>query len=173
LVFLQGEPRSLRQGSASADARQELPGALPPVNHARRQSHRADRPQNPALGRRRRRAPRPGAASRSPGEPGATKTSGAAASTPLATLDALLALQGERDPAERRRRTVKRGHDLLDGLDRLKAALLSNRVPTADLLRLAAQLAENADLSGDPRLDELVSHIELRAKVELAKLGVA
>jgi Class II flagellar assembly regulator len=107
------------------------------------------------------------------GEPAAAKASGATASTPLATLDALLALQGEGDPAERRRRTVKRGQDLLDGLDRLKAALLGSRVPTADLLRLAAQLAEHADLSGDPRLDELVSHIELRAKVELAKLGVS
>jgi hypothetical protein len=85
-----------------------------------------------------------------------------------------LALQGEGDPAERRRRTLKRGHDLLDGLDRLKAALLfSSRVPTTDLLRLAGQLAEHADLSGDPRLDELISHIELRAKVELAKLGVS
>jgi len=82
-------------------------------------------------------------------------------------------LQGEGDPAERRRRFAKRGHDLLDGLDRLKAALLSNRVPTADLQRIAAQLAERRDLSGDPRLDDLLSHIELRARVELAKLGLA
>lgn len=101
------------------------------------------------------------------------KTSAAGAAAPLAGMDALLAVQGEGDPAERRRRSVKRGHDLLDTLDRLKAALLSDRVATADLQRLAAQLAERRDLSGDPRLDELVSHIELRAKVELAKLGVA
>ena len=101
----------------------------------------------------------------------ASPRAGAAAAAPLATLDALLALQGERDRAERRRRSIKRGHDLLEGLDRLKAALLSNRVPTADLTRLATQLAERPDASGDPRLDELLSHIELRAKVELAKLG--
>lgn len=106
------------------------------------------------------------------GEAPAAKTASAGAAAPLASLDALLAVQGEGDPAERRRRSVKRGHDLLDTLDRLKAALLSDRVATADLQRLAAQLAERRDLSGDPRLDDLVSHIELRAKVELAKLGM-
>jgi hypothetical protein len=104
---------------------------------------------------------------------GSPKTSSASAAAPLATVDALLALQGEGDVAERRRRSVKRGYDLLDTLDRLKAALLSGRVATADLQRLTATLAERRDLSGDPRLDELLSHIELRAKVELAKLGIA
>jgi hypothetical protein len=108
-----------------------------------------------------------------PGESAAATTSSATVSAPLATVDALLALQGEGDPAERRRRFAKRGHDLLDGLDRLKAALLSNRVPTANLQSIAAQLAEHRDLSGDPRLDDLLSHIELRARVELAKLGLA
>jgi len=108
-----------------------------------------------------------------PRESAAATTTSGTASAPLATVDALLALQGEGDPAERRRRFAKRGHDLLDGLDRLKAALLSNRVPTADLQRIAAQLAERRDLSGDPRLDDLLSHIELRARVELAKLGLA
>jgi hypothetical protein len=118
------------------------------------------------------RRPAAGRAFGLPGESAAARASSATASTPLATVDALLALQGEGDPAERRRRFVKRGHDLLDGLDRLKAALLSSRVPTADLQRLAAQLAERRDLSGDPGLDDLLSHIELRAKVELAKLGL-
>jgi Class II flagellar assembly regulator len=107
------------------------------------------------------------------GENPTAKTSSATASAPLATVDALIALQGEGDAVERRRRSLRRGHDLLDGLDRLKAALLSNRVPTADLQRLAAQLAERRDLSDDPSLDDLLSHIELRAKVELAKLGLS
>ena len=100
------------------------------------------------------------------------KSSRTGASAPLATVDALLALQGEGDPAERRRRSVRRGHDLLDALDRLKAALLSDRIATTDLQHVAAKLAERRDFSDDPHLDELLSHIELRAKVELAKLGV-
>jgi hypothetical protein len=94
------------------------------------------------------------------------------ASAPLATVDALLALQGEGDAGERKRRSVERGNNLLDALDRLKAALLSGRVSTADLQAIAARLAERRELSGDPRLDDLLSHIELRAKVEMAKLGI-
>ena len=104
----------------------------------------------------------------------ATASTGSAhATTSLASVDALLALQGEADPGETRRRSIRRGHDLLDALDRLKAAILSGRVPASDLKAIAARLTERAEASGDPRLDELVLHIELRAGVELAKLGQA
>lgn len=102
----------------------------------------------------------------------AAKAQGPGASAPLATIDALLALQGENDVGERRRRSLRRGHDLLDSLDRMKAALLSGRIATADLQRLSAKLTERRDLTDDPQLDDLLSHIELRAKVELAKLGI-
>ncbi len=102
----------------------------------------------------------------------AAKTGTARSSAPLATLDAILQLQSEEDPGERRRRSARRGHDLLDSLDKLKAALLTGSVPAADLGRLARSLAD-AGSSGDPALDTIVAHIELRAKVELAKLGRA
>lgn len=106
------------------------------------------------------------------GESGSATPSAVASSAPLATVGALLALQGEGDSSEKKRRSVQRGNDLLDALDRLKAALLSGRVSTADLQAIAARLAERRELSGDPRLDELISHIELRAQVEMAKLGI-
>ena len=99
---------------------------------------------------------------------------GTAPAVPLAGLDAILTLQGSEDaPQERRRRCLKRGHDLLDGLDRLKAAILGGRVATHELQAIAGRLAERADASGDPRLDGLVAEIELRAAVELAKLEAA
>jgi hypothetical protein len=101
----------------------------------------------------------------------AARPTGAANAAAIGSVDNLLILQGEEDPAERRRRSLKRGHDLLDALDGLKAALLSGQVPVADLKRMALTLTERAGSSGDPRLDELIAHIELRAKVELAKLG--
>ncbi|MGY6567532.1 MAG: flagellar assembly protein FliX [Salinarimonas sp.] len=97
--------------------------------------------------------------------------SGAGAAAPVGSLDALLALQEEAGEGDRRRRAARRGHDILDALDRLKAALLSGRVPISDLKVLAQRLAERRDATGDPRLDEVIAHIELRAKVELAKLG--
>lgn len=95
-------------------------------------------------------------------------------STPLAGLDAILTLQTQTDTSEeRRRRSARRGHDLLDGLDRLKAALIMGRVSTRELQAISGRLAERAGASGDPRLDALIADIELRAAVELAKLAVA
>lgn len=104
------------------------------------------------------------------GEP-ARAAAGSTAAASLTGLDAILTLQAEEDaPQERRRRSLKRGHDLLDGLDRLKAALLGGRVSASDLQAVAGRLSERASTSGDPRLDGLVAEIELRAAVELAKL---
>ncbi|GJD29970.1 Flagellar assembly protein FliX [Methylobacterium adhaesivum] len=120
-----------------------------------------------------------GAASRRPeaGAIFALDQSGAAnssaAATPaasLAGLDAILTLQARADtPEERRRRATRRGHDLLDALDRLKASLLMGRVSARDLQAIASRLAQRG-ASGDPRLDALIADIELRAAVELAKL---
>ncbi|MDP4004292.1 flagellar assembly protein FliX [Methylobacterium sp. NEAU K] len=104
--------------------------------------------------------------------PASTSGAGApAAAATLAGLDAVLLLQGESEtPQERRRRSAKRGHDLLDSLDRLKAALLGGRVAPHELRTIAGRLAERPGASGDPRLDGLMAEIELRAAVELAKL---
>ena len=116
-----------------------------------------------------------GLASAAPAGVGARAPAGSAAPAgALAGADALLVLQGggEGDP-ERRRRSARRGHDLLDALDRLKAALLTGRVATGELQAIAARLSERGETSGDPRLDEVIAHIRLRAEVELAKLAAA
>ncbi len=99
------------------------------------------------------------------------KTGASRSAAPLATLGAILMLQSEEDPRERRRRSAGRGRDLLDALDQLKAALLSGTVPAARLRAIADRLAAGAGSSGDPTLDAIVAGIELRAQVELAKLG--
>lgn len=101
------------------------------------------------------------------------RSAGTGSAAPLGSMDALLAVQGEGDLTERRRRSVKRGHTLLDALDRLKAALLSGKVESGQLQNLAAQVSSRTGPTGDPGLDDLVAHIELRAQVELAKLGRA
>ena len=109
------------------------------------------------------------------GDAAATTSSATTApTTSLAGLDAILTLQGQGEqPGERRRRFAKRGHDLLDGLDRLKASLVMGRVSTRELQAIASRLSERAESSGDPRLDGLIADIELRAAVELAKLSTA
>ena len=101
----------------------------------------------------------------------AENSASARSAAPLATLDAILMLQGEEDRGERRRRSARRGQDILDALDRLRAGLLSGQIDVAALSRLSDRLAGAAGSSGDPGLDATVAAIELRAKVELAKLG--
>lgn len=98
----------------------------------------------------------------------ATRSAGVSASGPL---DTLLAVQAYEEPAERKKRQARRGHDLLDGLDRLKAALLGGSVKVSELERLKDMLALRRETTDDPRLDDVLAHIELRAAVELAKLG--
>jgi Class II flagellar assembly regulator len=83
----------------------------------------------------------------------------------------LLALQGvEEDPAERRRRSVQRGRGALDVLDELKGLLAGNLGP-ATVSRLRDAAANLKPSSGDPGLDAVLSEIELRVEVELAKAG--
>jgi hypothetical protein len=89
-----------------------------------------------------------------------------------ANIDALIAMQGiEEDPAERRRRSVARGKGALDVLDDLKLRLLSGNLDKATVLRLRDAAANLKSSSGDPGLDSVLSEIELRVEVELAKAG--
>ncbi len=89
-----------------------------------------------------------------------------------ANLDALIALQGiEEDPSERRKRSFARGKGALDVLDDLKLKLLSGNLDKATVLRLRDAAANLKSSSGDPGLDAVLSEIELRVEVELAKAG--
>jgi hypothetical protein len=96
----------------------------------------------------------------------------AAAPKAAANIDALLALQGiEEDPAERRKRSVQRGRGALDVLDELKLGLLSGSLDASTVSRLRDAAASLKSSSGDPGLDAVLSEIELRVEVELAKAG--
>jgi len=87
-------------------------------------------------------------------------------------IDALLALQGIEEPTERRRKAVKRGKSALDALDALKLGLLAGTFDTGALARLKSVTASLGEPSGDPALDAVLAEIELRAQVELAKIGM-
>jgi hypothetical protein len=107
------------------------------------------------------------------GESGASQASSAAvALRTLGGIDALIALQGVEDPVERRRRAVKHGRRALDALDELKLGLLAGTLEQGTLLRLKAVAADLKDGSGDEKLDQVLSEIDLRVAVELAKAGI-
>jgi hypothetical protein len=106
--------------------------------------------------------------------PDATATSDVrAAAAPRVTggIDALLAMQGVEDPIERRKRSVQQGKGALDVLDDLKLGLLSGNFDASTVSRLRAAAANLKSTSGDPGLDAVLSQIELRVEVELAKAG--
>jgi hypothetical protein len=88
-----------------------------------------------------------------------------------ANIDALLAMQGIEDPVERRKRSVQRGKGALDVLDDLKIRLLAGNFDSATVSRLRDAAANLKSSSGDPGLDAVLSEIELRVEVELAKAG--
>jgi hypothetical protein len=102
----------------------------------------------------------------------ATETRATIAPKATANLDALLALQGiEEDLTERRKRSVQRGRKALDVLDDLKIGLLSGNFDASTVSRLRDAAANLKSSSGDPGLDSVLSEIELRVEVELAKAG--
>ncbi len=96
--------------------------------------------------------------------------SGTSAGAGIAGIQALLALQEVDDPLTGRRKAVARGHDLLDTLENVKADLLAGRISPELLARLMAML-DRREPSGDAKLEQVIDEIELRARVELAKLG--
>ena len=90
-----------------------------------------------------------------------------------ATLDAILALQDLGSRHDRRRRAIRRGHALLDRLDQLRTCLLDGAVPATLLHQLREDLAIAGEPYEDGALQAVLSGIEVRAAVEIAKLDVA
>ena len=99
------------------------------------------------------------------------ETRSATAPKAAGNIDALLAMQGIEDPVERRKRSVQRGRGALDVLDDLKIGLLSGNFDASTVSRLRDAAANLKSSSGDPGLDAVLSEIELRVEVELAKAG--
>jgi len=85
-------------------------------------------------------------------------------------IDALLALQAVEDPLFARRKAIRRGSNLLDTLEAIKADLLAGQVSEGRLNALMA-IVTSARERGLAGLDALLDDIELRARVELAKFG--
>jgi len=121
---------------------------------------------------------RPGAAGgfRLPGvdaPAGAAPASSVNRTASVMGVDALLALQDVGGPLEGKRRAVRRAGRILDVLEEVKLALLDGRLSMGQLDRLRRAVRDERDLTDDPKLENLLNDIELRAAVELAKLEQA
>jgi hypothetical protein len=91
-------------------------------------------------------------------------------SGPIAAVDAILALQGIEDSTDSRTRGVQHGEQLLSLLDEVRDGLLAGGIPRATLNRLALTIAKRRESFVDPKLQTVLDEIDLRARVELAKL---
>lgn len=93
--------------------------------------------------------------------------------TQVGSVEALVALQQAPDAAQRNKPPEqKHAEDLLNRLDQIRLGLLRGDLSLIDLQSLVRSLAERRREGGDPRLIAIVDEIELRAKVELAKLSM-
>ena len=111
----------------------------------------------------------------SDGSSGAEGASGASMSAGIASVDVLLAAQAADDPAQQKakRRMADRADTILDKLNDLKGAILTNRVTIGHMISIADVVAQHRENINDPNLTAILDEIDLRAHVELAKLKVA
>ena len=98
--------------------------------------------------------------------------SGVASSGPITSLDAVLALQGVPDSTEKRSKGLKRAEEMLDLLEDVRKGILLGAIPAPNLRSLADMARNQRGKTDDAKLDEILADIELRAEVELAKLGL-
>ena len=105
------------------------------------------------------------------GEAGAP-TGNSNSSTPVSAVDSLLVLQEVPDATSGTSRAKLRAQDLLDQLDEVRHGLLAGALSRRMLDRLAQIARSERQSVDDPRLQELLDEIELRAAVELAKYSL-
>ncbi|WP_169568899.1 flagellar assembly protein FliX [Sneathiella limimaris] len=98
-------------------------------------------------------------------------TSNVSSSSPIASVDAIVALQGVEDSVSKNKKAVMRGQDLLARLEEIRHGLLIGAIPVERLKQLQSTLSQMNVEAEDPNLAEIIGDIELRAAVELAKLG--
>jgi len=98
-------------------------------------------------------------------------TGGLAGTNATAATSAILALQaaeGEEGDAAKER-SKARAEELLKKLDMLRMDILTGGIPRGHLVGLAQAVKTVRDKVFDPRLNEILDEIDLRAQVELAK----
>jgi hypothetical protein len=86
-------------------------------------------------------------------------------------MDALLALQEVPDSVAERSKAQQNGQRILDRLEQLRFELLEGRIAPETLERLSSEVEAARSRTDDPQLNEILDEIDLRAQVEMAKLG--
>lgn len=96
--------------------------------------------------------------------------SDAGAVSPMVPMGGLIAAQMVDDNSPKKQ-AIKHGNRLLDYLDELRHDMLLGRVTAQTADRIIQEIKQTRSAFTDPQLQEIIADIELRAAVELAKLG--
>jgi hypothetical protein len=88
----------------------------------------------------------------------------------ISAMDSIVSVQEVSDDDGGDSGTKKRAHQILDRLEDVRMGLLMGQIPKSDLMALSDILTVAREKVVDPSLLELLDDIELRAKIELAKL---
>lgn len=94
------------------------------------------------------------------------------ATTAVASADAIFAAQmiDDEEKQQIRKKMIKRGYDLLDKLDEIRQGLLQGEIAKEKLIEISRFVKNNDFYTDDDRLREILSEIELRVEVEIAKI---
>ena len=88
----------------------------------------------------------------------------------ISAMDSIVSVQEVSDDDGGDSGTKKRAHQILDRLEDVRMGLLMGQIPKSDLVALSDILTVAREKVVDSSLLELLDDIELRAKIELAKL---
>ncbi len=100
----------------------------------------------------------------------ATAAAPPSGTSPLTTVNSLLSLQEMPTSSEGRSKGLAMAEDLLGHLEIIRHGLLAGQIPQNKLKEVVKVVMQERTMSKDPALDEILNDIELRVKVELAKL---
>ncbi|WP_294056606.1 flagellar assembly protein FliX [Sphingomonas sp.] len=90
---------------------------------------------------------------------------------PATSVQMLVTLAAADPAVEQRRRVMKQAERGVDALEKLHTELLTGTAPV-ERLREIAEWSANFELTDDPQLAQLMSDIDLRVRVELAKYDI-
>lgn len=106
----------------------------------------------------------------------ATSAGSVGGTGPLAALEGLLALQAADSPDSyqgKHQQAVYRGTGLLDLLEEVRLGMMMGGIPKQKLDALVGLVERRRGLVQDKALEDILDEIELRARVEIAKMEMA
>lgn len=89
---------------------------------------------------------------------------------PITSVNSLLALQEMPTATTGKSKAVKHAEGLIEHLDAIRHGLLLGQISKQRLSNIVKALETQREKNLDPELVQIINDIELRAKVELAKL---